>query len=71
MAVSPPGSGTILKMRPPFKAGSIAGEEFAAPDMPVVTIPCAVEGHADDLSVHIVFRHAGRNMRLVVLERVF
>jgi hypothetical protein len=55
-------------MRPPRKPRKVRNQKLAAPDPAVGAVPRAVESDADHLAAQMVFRHATRNVRMVVLH---
>ena len=58
----------VREMSGPFKASVIGNKRFAAPDIAVRPVACAVEHESDDPPLDSIFRQAGRDVRMVVLD---
>ena len=54
----------------PGKSMAVRKQDLAAPDRPVCSIPRAIEGHADHPVCAVIFRQAGQDVGIVMLDAV-
>ena len=55
-------------MSGPFKAYAIGNKRFAAPDIAVRPVACTIEHESDDPPLDSIFRKAGCDVRMVMLN---
>src|ERR1700722_17463412 len=63
-----PGQQYIPKMSAPGEAGEIRNQKFASPNSAVGPKSSAVQGHPQNLAAQVIFRHATRDVRMVMLH---
>src|SRR6202043_1891945 len=64
----PAGQWHVAKMTPPFEAREIRHQKFPAPDRSIGAVAGAVKGHADDLALQSILRHAAGNVGMMMLH---